>query len=167
MQPSISELRQAPHRFALEPCSFELIEELIPLLHVHYKTVAHYQDIALDPDYDGYLKLHELGMLRIFTAREETGSLIGYAIFFVRPNLHYRKSLQAVQDVLFIHPEKRGFGRHFIAWCDAELRREGVQAVYHHVKNKPELNFSPLLAAQGYELVDLIMAKRLDLPGGA
>jgi len=152
-------------KFSLEPCTRELLDELLPLLHIHWKTVAHFQDIELAPDTEAYLKLQEHGMLRVFTAREETSGLIGYAVFFVRPNIHYRKSLQAQQDVLFIHPEKRGFGAKFIAWCDKQLAAEGVQAVYHHVKAKPELNFSPLLEKQGYHLIDLIWAKRLDGKG--
>lgn len=154
-------------KFAIEPASFEFIEEAIPLFHLHYIGVAHFQDIELAPDYDNYLKLAEIGMLRVFTAREEDNALIGYAIFFVRHNLHYKNSLQAVQDILFIHPEKRGFGAKFIAWCDLQLQLEGVQATYHHVKVRPDLNFSPLLEKQGYQLIDLIYGKRLDVPGGA
>lgn len=149
-------------RFNLEPVSMSFIEEAIPLFSLHYKQIAHYQDIQLAPDYDSYLKIGEMGLLRIFTAREESGELIGYCIFFVRPNLHYKESLQAVQDVLFIHPEKRGFGASFIEWCDEQLKAEGVQVSYHHVKARPDLNFSPLLLKQGYILVDQIFGKRLD-----
>ncbi len=153
-------------KFQLEKASPELFEEMLPLLTLHYKSVAHFQDIEFSPDYQTYLKLAEIGMLRIFTAREEKGNaLIGYAVFFVRPNLHYKNSLQAVQDILFIHPEARGFGKRFIEWTEDVLRAEGVQAVYHHVKAKPDLNFSPLLERIGYTLVDLIWAKRLDKVG--
>lgn len=154
-------------KFQIEQASPELFEEMLPLLNLHYASVAHYQDIEFAPDYASYLKLAEMGALRIFTAREEkSGVMIGYAVFFVRQNLHYKNSLQAVQDILFIHPEARGFGARFITWCEDILRAHGVQAVYHHVKAKPELNFSPLLERLDYELVDLIWAKRLD-KGGA
>lgn len=150
-------------KFQLEPATIELFEEMLPLLTIHYKSVAHYQDIEFSPDYASYLKLADIGMLRIFTARKEVSNeMIGYAVFFVRQNLHYKNSLQAVQDILFIHPEARGFGRRFITWCEDMLRPEGVQVVYHHVKAKPELNFSPLLERCKYQLVDLIWAKRLD-----
>lgn len=91
------------------------------------------------------------------------GRLVGYALYFVRANPHYKSSVQAVQDVIYLDPSVRGgTGYKFIAWCDAQLASEGVQAVYHHVKAKHD--FGKLLERQGYELVDYIYAKRLDTP---
>jgi hypothetical protein len=101
-----------------------------------------------------------MGTLRTFTARDADGVLTGYCVFFVRHNIHYASSLQASQDVIYIDPERRGFGAEFILWCDQQLKEEGVQAVYHHVKQAH--NFGPLLERFGYECVDLIYARRLD-----
>ena len=150
-------------KFQREELSATLLEELSPLFHAHYKEIAHYQDIELDPDLGTYMKVAAAGGLRLFTAREpELGQLVGYAVFFLRHNLHYSQSLQATQDILFLHPSfrksLRGFT--FIRFCDDELRKEKVQVVYHHVKEKH--NFGPMLERQGYELVDVIYAKRLD-----
>lgn len=149
-------------RFQREIATPDFCDELKPLLQKHYLEIAHYQDIPLDPDFGQYVKSEEIGMLRCFTARDETSKLCGYAIFFVRKNLHYRSSLQAVQDILFLSPEHRnaGFGARFISFCDSELKKESVQAVYHHVKEAH--NFGPLLEKIGYKLVDLIYARRLD-----
>ncbi len=143
-----------------EKVTMALCEELAPLLYTHYKEIAHYQDIPLKPAFDQYIASDEAGILRVFTNRDDKGLLIGYAIYFVRHNIHYSTSLQAVQDVLFIHPERRGSGMRFIKWCDEELKREGVQATYHHVKTKH--NFGPMLERMGYRLVDLVYARRLD-----
>lgn len=129
------------------------------LLEKHFKEVAHYQDIPLNPDKETYFRCEDADTLRVFTARE-IGDLIGYAIFFIKHNMHYKDSKQAVQDVIFIHPEKRGLGLSFINYCDDELREIGVQAVYHHVKRAH--NWGPAIEKIGYELVDLIYAKRLD-----
>ncbi len=131
-----------------------------PLLEKHYKEIAHYSDIELDPDYDAYVKMESMGAVRVFTARDDAGILVGYAIFFVRYNIHYKKSLQAHQDILFVDPARRGIGAKLIQWSDEQLRAEGVQAVYHHVKSAH--NFGPLLERIGYQLVDLIYARRLD-----
>ena len=100
--------------------------------------------------------------MRVFTARTSVGSLAGYCIFFVRHNLHYSTSLQALQDVLFLAPEMRGCGTGlmFLAWCDERLREEGVQVVYHHAK--VALDFGPLLTKLGYERIDYIYGRRLD-----
>ena len=82
-------------------------------------------------------------------------------------NIHYQDSLQALQDVIYVDRELRGngIGKEFIKWCEEQLRADGVQAIYQHVKNKH--NFGPMLETMGYELVDLIYAKRLDVANGS
>lgn len=146
-------------RYQREPVTHDLIEEMFPLLRLHYEEIAKFKDIPLEPDQESYIALDKAGIVRAFTARDEANTLQGYAVFFVKHNLHYKSSLQAVQDVLYVNPTSRGFGAKFILWCDKELQREGVQAVYHHVKS--EHNFGPLLERMGYELVDLIYTRRL------
>lgn len=158
-------------RFARETLD-AVWSEITPLLVKHWQEIAHYKDIALEPDWEQYLKLEELGLLRVYTAREEseeqtergenytTEKLRGYAVFLVRHNPHYKSSLQANQDILFVDPEHRGLGGQFILWCDEQLKAEGVQVVYQHVK--AEHNFGRMLERFGYKLVDLIFARRLD-----
>lgn len=138
----------------------DVLYQALPLLYLHWKEIAHYDDIKLDPQTYEYLELEKKGALRCYTARLDSDELVGYAVFFLRYNLHYRSSFQALQDVIFIHPEHRGEGAKFIMWCDEQLKKENVQVVYHHIKSKH--NFGPLLERMDYELVDLIYAKRLD-----
>lgn len=139
----------------------DITKEVIPLLFAHWKEIAHYDDIKLEPDWESYRALNEAGILKVFTVRTTNARvLIGYSVFFVKNNLHYKSSKQAVQDILFIHKDYRGTGRHFIRWCDQQLKADGIQVVYHHVKKAH--NFGPLLERMDYELVDLIYAKRLD-----
>lgn len=137
-----------------------MIDEVGPLLEEHYKEIAHYQDIPLEPNIERYLELEHAGSVLVFTARDHVKKLIGYAVFIVNKNLHYNSSVQASQDIIFIRKENRGTGGRLIKFCDEELRKLGVQAVYHHVKTKH--NFGPLLERFGYEAVDVIYAKRLD-----
>jgi hypothetical protein len=143
-----------------------LWKEIQPLLVDHALEIAHFDDIPLSPDKDLYFMMEQKGLARVFTVRRADGEhprgarLIGYAIFFVRHAMHYQTSLQAQEDIIFIAKEERGFGGRFIAWCDEQLRAEGVQVVYHHVKAAH--NWGKVLERQGYELVDLIFAKRLD-----
>jgi GNAT superfamily N-acetyltransferase len=84
----------------------DVMDEIRPLLEQHWKEIAHYPDIPLDPDYGRYRTLETLGLLRIFTARHD-GQLVGYAIYAVNFSLHYRNSRQAQQDVLFVLPAYR------------------------------------------------------------
>lgn len=134
--------------------------EAAGLIETHYKEVAHYQDIKLNPDHETYRALEKNGALKVFVARDESHELLGYAVFFIRLNLHYKTSLQALQDIIFINPKHRGFGKAFINWCDEQLKKHGVQVVYQHVKKSH--NFGPMLESLGYQEIDLIFGKRLD-----
>lgn len=138
-----------------------VLVEIIPLLEKHYEEIAHYKDIPLDPDYEVYMKMETIGFLRVYTARTEEGKLIGYCIYFVKTNPHYKTSLQALQDVFFIDPAHRGFGAKLLIWTHKELKAEGVQLVCQHIKAAHD--FGPMLERLGYEFMDKIYVKRLDL----
>lgn len=144
--------------FQLQPVN-AVLEEMAPLAEKHWNEVAHYKDIPLSPNVEQYLKLEELGLLRVYTARDGD-RLVGYLVFFINYHMHYMSSLQANQDVFFVDPEYRGFGSQFLMWCHEQLKKEGVQVVSQHIKAKH--NFGPMLERLGYELVDLIYLKRLD-----
>ena len=148
-------------RYSVEDLASVRASGVEALLERHWREIAHYQDIELNVDWSVYEQAEALGKLRIFTARVDD-ELVGYAVFFVNHNPHYKDSLQAVQDILFLAPEHRkgriGFG--LLAFADMQLAGEGVQATYHH--SKAAHNIGPLLERMGYELVDVIYAKRLD-----
>ncbi len=149
--------------FQREKMTADFIEVMNPLAEKHYREIAHYQDIPLVPNWQLYMSLEKDGVLRLFTVRNELWDLVGYGIFVVKNNLHYWTSVQASQDVIFLDKSARGYntGAEFIAWCDEQLRIEGVQAVFHHVKAKA--NFGPkILEPLGYELIDMIYGRRLD-----
>jgi GNAT superfamily N-acetyltransferase len=147
--------------FQREP-AYALWYEIMPLLIEHKEEIAHYHDIPLDPDIPAYNQCEEMGMLRCYTARLN-GELIGYACFFVKHNMHYKGSLQGLQDVLFVAKAHRHgrVGYRLIKFSEEELRKEGVQVVYQHLKcNRPEI--ITLFHKMDYEDIDLIVAKRLD-----
>lgn len=136
------------------------IEESKALTKEHWKEIAHYEDIPLDPDYDQYVQLEEIGFTRFFVARDNSGAMVGYALYFIRPHIHYKSSLQSVQDIIFIKKENRGKGGSFIMWIDEKLRAEGVQVTYHHIKKAH--NWGAMLERIGYTLQDLIYCRRLN-----
>jgi hypothetical protein len=138
----------------------EFFNEADPLFIEHKNEIAEFQDIDLNYDYETYEEIARKKNLKLFTARKESnGDLIGYALFFINYNIHYSKSLQAFQDVIFIKKSERGFGSSFIKFIDECLLKDGVEVVYHHVKAKHD--FSSILKRQGYHLVDYVYGKRL------
>jgi hypothetical protein len=148
--------------FQREELATPFWDEVYPLLRAHWAEVAHYQDIPLDPNIEAYYELQATNRIRVFTLRRgDRRELVGYALFFLSHNLHYRTTLQAQQDVVYVDPSERGTtGYRFIKDCDEALRAEGIKVVYHHVKAAH--NFGPMLERIGYELVDLLYARRLD-----
>lgn len=151
--------------FARERLTPHLQQELMPLLLDHWEEIAHYGDIPLCVNWDRYFFLEREGVLRLYTVRDGAGVLFGYSAFMVTFNLHYVESKQASQDVLYLDEAARGrmVGARFISWCDDELRREGVQVVFQHVKDAH--NFGPLLERLGYERIEAIYGRRLDKHG--
>lgn len=145
-------------RFSCETYD-DVIEEIKPLLEEHYEEIAKYKDIPLVPDWSTYRKLEQVGVLKIFTCRQDD-RLIGYGIYFIKPHLHYSTCLVAQQDILFITKGHRGTGFRFINWCDEQLKSLGVNLTVQHIKASH--NFGAMLERQGYELMDLIYTKRLD-----
>ena len=135
--------------------------EAQPLLLEHWREIAHFQDIPLEPKVEAYFACDAAGKVRVFTARDR-GALVGYAAYMVDTGLHYASSLQATQDVLFLLPAHRnaGNGAALIDFADRQLRSEGVQCVYQHVKLA--FDFGPLLKGLGYAPVETIHVRRLD-----
>lgn len=148
-------------RYQTEILSVELIEEAHSLMQLHRDELCLHDDFELDPDWELYFSLSVVGKLVICTARKD-GDLIGYAAYAIHQNPHYRKIKQAIQDVLFLHPSKRGHmaGYRLIQFADSHLAHLGVQLVSHHVKLKHD--FSPMLERLGYSQSEKIYEKRLD-----
>ena len=147
--------------FEHEELTADLVIELLPMLKKHWVEIAHYPDIQFNPNWDAYFQLQKNNLLVVMTARDDN-KLIGYIAYFVMPNLHYKDSLQANQDVVFVDPlYRRGtLGYKLIRQSEILLKDMGVQVVTQHLKF--EHDFSPLLKRLGYEDVDKLMAKRLD-----
>jgi hypothetical protein len=144
----------------MEPLTDAVWREAMPLLRAHWAEVSHFHDIPLEPDESLYAATQAAGFLRFYSARDTEGSLQGYALFFVRANPHYRSSVQASNDVVFLSKSMRGMaGWKFLKWCDATLAAEGVDAIYWHIKALHD--FGLILERMGYALVDQIYARRV------
>lgn len=110
--------------------------ELSQLWDAHWREVALDQDvIKLDPDLDAYAAMERAGMLHIVVARR-AGAVVGYHISFVRPHLHYRRSLTAITDIYFIGAEHRGprAALNLFKAVERTLAARGVQKQYTGTK---------------------------------
>lgn len=150
-------------RESLDECR----DEIIPILrNEHWEEVGHYKDIPIDMQWETYARLEEMGKLRCYTVRGVTNEahegtvLMGYAFFVVDNHLHYKNTLVAAQDILYVRKPYRGIGRSFLSWCEARLIEEKVVTVTQHIK--PWFNWGPMAEELGYEVAETIYTKRLD-----
>ena len=74
--------------FATERLFPDLFGEMVPLLERHWDEVALKDAFGpVDVNEDAYRQIEEAGCLHVTTARE-SGRLVGYAVYFIVPNLH-------------------------------------------------------------------------------
>lgn len=124
--------------------------EMKPLFIKHWEEIAWRKDkISLAPDESIYASMEAKGIFKLYTARKE-GKLVGYACWFVSPLLHYKTTLGALNDVIYIDPSCRGkTGIQLIRFSEVELKKLGVQVLSLHIKEC--LNWGPLAQRIGFE----------------
>lgn len=135
--------------------------EAEPLLAAHWQEIALNRDlIPLAPDWPAYEALEAAGVLRIFTARDG-GRLVGYFAVFVRPHLHYRDTIFAVNDVIYLAPEhRRGWaGPRLIQFAERCLRDDGVTVLA--INTKRHRPFDLLLKRMGFGVAETVYQKVL------
>jgi hypothetical protein len=145
----------------------ECQKDIEPVLrHEHWEEVGHYKDIPINMEWDRYSQIESAGKLRCFTIRDFLNEdrketvLMGYAFFLVDKHLHYRNTLVAAQDILYIRKPYRGIGKDFLKWCHEELKKEKVVTVTQHIK--PWFDWGPMAEKLGYEKAETIYTMRLD-----
>lgn len=101
-------------------------------------TIRHWEEIArnkqlfpLDPDYDFYLAVEKADRLRVYTVRRNN-ELVGYAVYFLGNNKHYKTALWAVSDIFWLAPEcrKSMVGLRLFRYVEERLRDEGVNVMH-------------------------------------
>jgi len=133
-----------------------------PLLERHWEEIARNKDfIKLVPDVKKYEASENMGILRCLTAREN-GILIGYAVYFVTPHLHYSNNLWAFCDIIWIAPEHRKgmLGIRLIRFVEQFLKDEGVHVI-HTIAKLAHPALGKILGHLGHNPIETVYAKVL------
>ena len=135
----------------------EVVDEARELLKAHWHEIGEYdrEKMPMNPAWDQYLKMAELGLYIVYTARED-GELVGYITFFNVPLFHYMPHQIAENDVTFIYPEyRRGMtGYRLIKFAITDLKQYfKVAAISLRMKQKH--NFGRIAERLGFKLRDL------------
>lgn len=123
--------------FGWEPCRRLFEDPATPdLLREHWNELAvHKAQMPLDPDFGRFAELEDLGLFRIWAARDDK-NLAGYIGWFTQPHLHYKSTLTAVEDLFLLSaPYRRGLnGYRMFTTALAALRELGVKRVMLNTK---------------------------------
>lgn len=107
------------------------------LLQEHWEGLAvHKDEMPLDPDFDRFAQLEDMGIFKVWAARSANGMLVGYFGLFIQPHIHYKTTLTAVEDLYLLSaPYRRGMtGFRFFKTAIAALKELGVKRVILHDK---------------------------------
>lgn len=134
-------------------------DECIPLIERHWEEIAINKDrIKLNPDWEVYEKLEELGVLTIFTARH-FGKLVGYFVVIVQSNIHYKDHVFASNDIIYLHPDyRKGMtGVKLIKFAEKCLKKDGVSVMV--MNTKVHSPFDIILERLGFTPIERLYSK--------
>ena len=124
------------------------------------ETEAHRHGLALNPDYEIFIRYERAGRYVLFTLRND-GRLQGNCALYLDKSTH-TQTLIATEDTLYLLPEarKRRAARQFIKYCETALKSLGVKEINVSVKtvNKAGRFFRML----GYRHVENGLSKILE-----
>ena len=146
--------------FKCEPLE-PMFTQAAELFKLHYEELTLNKDaVKLNPMRDSYQQIERTGKMAVYTARDD-GELVGYAIFFVSPHIHYADTIVAMNDVLFLHPAHRkgSMGTRLIKFCEQGLRTRGAHKIVWHIKLSRD--WSPILIRLGYVTEEINVGKLL------
>jgi len=121
----------------------DCLEEMTPLFPEHHKELGLFQDkMPLDPNYDLYWRREASGELVMATIRKN-GKIVGYWPTFISPGMHYKSTLTATMDILWVHPDERGShaGMMLFDVLKKELKRRGVKLWWAGSKNHKQIEW--------------------------
>ena len=139
---------------------FAFLKEMEVLFPLHYEELCVTKDFPLSPDYEAYKRLADAGMLRCITVRADD-EMIGYAMFFIRPHMHYSTCKTAFEDLYYIRPDyRRGrVGIRLFKYAEDVLKGIGVNRIIMHTKI--HMDNSKLFEYLGYTWTDKLFTKIL------
>jgi GNAT superfamily N-acetyltransferase len=136
------------------------LDKLKELIKYHYEELSVTKEFPLDPDWDAYKSLLDIGRLKFITCKKDD-ELIGYIIFFIAPHLHYKSCLTAFEDIYFLKKEYRKgrLGLKMFQFAEKTLKEQGINRVIYNTKVHSDN--SSLFEYMGYKFIDKVFTKML------
>lgn len=149
------------YTFTEEPFSKEVYNEIYPLLEEHWTEIATDKTVKLDPDFDNYQLLQDTGHLHTLLCRNELNQIIGYIVTFLMPHMHYKNTLYAQNDLIYIHPDHRrgSLAARMLKVFEEHMKEKGVDIIQMHVKVAFE--FGAMLTRVGFMHEENVYRKKI------
>ncbi len=119
-----------------------------PMLALHYDELCTDKSMQLAPDWGKYEAMYGADAL-VITVVFDGNVCVGYEVCFLQPHVHYRGTVVAWSDVLFVHKAYRNTtagGRLMLATAK-ECKARGAHKLLRHAK--PNTALDTMLAARG------------------
>jgi len=136
-----------------------LLEELYPLWRAHHNELVG-GAIALQPNVEQYIQLEKGRRLVIFTVRDKSAELVGYAFFILSQHRHRTQVIGAENDLLFLSKlhRKGWLATKFMQYFEKILFAGAVTQITMRTKSKA--SFAPVLVKGGYKQEETSYIKR-------
>jgi len=137
----------------------EMLEEMKSHLDEHYTETETYQDkVPLNPDYDAYQVLEDLGALSVVTARDDE-KLVGYCLTFMNMSPHSKDHLFATNDMIYVERDYRhtAVAPELMSMVESVMQDNDVSILTFNMKT--HIPFESLLDNLGYDRVESVYSK--------
>lgn len=131
--------------------------DLLSLVNNYWEEVdERREEVDVNIDLDSYLKLEELGMAYLVTARD-SDSLVGFIIYMVSPCLH-TSSTKVICEILYVTLEHRGSSVASSLVGEMEQASSDDSLLFFTLKT--EFPHNELVKHLGYSHVENVYMKR-------
>jgi hypothetical protein len=139
----------------------ECFNEISQMFQKHYEELSVTKQFNLNPDFATYWEADKRKILKVVTC-ENDNEIIGYIVYFIGLNLHYKDCLLATEDIYYLKPEYRkgSTGIKMFKFAEKFLKSIGVNMIKY--STKVHLDNSRLFEFLGCEFTEKVFLKKLD-----
>jgi hypothetical protein len=136
----------------------EVFNKMKEMFEDHHKELSVTKGFPLNPDYKVYEEANNRNSLKIALCLKDD-EIIGYIVYFVGINLHYKSCLLATEDIYYLKPEYRKglIGVKMFVFAENYLKSIGVNMVRYSTKT--HLDNSKLFEFLGCNFVEKVYTK--------
>lgn len=138
----------------------ECFDEVCEMLQQHYEELSVTKGFKLNPDFDVYHQAIKKNVLKVVVCKKDN-KIIGYILYLIGPNLHFKNCLLAIQDIYYLKPKyRKGFiGIKMFIFAENYLKSIGVNMIKYSTTT--HFDNSKLFEFLGCNFIEKVYTKEL------